>query len=313
MFESTNPILNAFTVDVEDYYQVSAFAKVVNPADWDHYQSRVVNNTHRLLKVLDTHQVRGTFFILGWVADRYPHLVRDIQKSGHEIGCHSFWHRLVYNMSPNEFREDLRQACRAIEEITGERITAYRAPSFSITRKSLWALEILADEGFRFDSSIFPIHHDLYGIPNAQRFPHPIQTASGMLWEFPASVFPIGKLNLPVAGGGYFRLYPVRFSHYFLRRINHSSRRPFVFYIHPWEIDPDQPRLPGPLSSRFRHRVNLARTERKLKWMLTRYRFGSLSSATSDDRSRSKETPELSPLPENRTLHNWKRSPRFIQ
>jgi len=270
-------ILNAFTVDVEDYYHVQSFADRIDPARWDDHESRVVANTHKVLRLLDDHQTRGTFFILGWVADRFPQLVRDIQHAGHEIGCHSYWHKLIYNMKPEDFRDDLRHARDLLQDITGEPVVAYRAPSFSITNGSLWALDILIEEGFQYDSSIFPIHHDNYGIPNAERFPHRIEKNGGGLWEFPPSVQRLLNLNVPIAGGGYFRLYPVRLSIRWLRRINRVHNQPFIFYVHPWELDPEQPRLPGSLKSRFRHYQNLRTTEPKLHRLLSAFRFGPMA------------------------------------
>lgn len=284
--------LNAFTVDVEDYYHVSSFAERISPRQWDQYESRVVANTHRILDILDQYQVRATFFVLGWVADRYPELVRDIQCSGHEIGCHSFWHRLIYGMTPEEFGEDLDQGQKVLEEITGEAVTAYRAPSFSITARSLWALEMLVEAGFQYDSSIFPIYHDRYGIPEAQRFPSVLQLNGGDLWEFPPSVHRICGVNVPVSGGGYFRLLPLGLSMRWLRQINRREQYPFMFYIHPWEIDPDQPRLPASRRSRFRHYTNLATTEHKLRRLLENFRFGSLT-----DVMRKLTVPTAQPLP----------------
>lgn len=283
-------MLNALTIDVEDYYHVQAFA--IDPRRWGDYESRVVANTHRVLRILEEHQVRGTFFILGWVADRFPQLVRDIQRSGHEIGCHSFWHRLIYQMTPEEFHEDLKRASAAIGEITGEPVTAFRAPTFSITEKSLWALDVLIEEGYQYDSSIFPIYHDNYGIPNAQRFPHKIEAEKGTLWEFPPSVHRFLSYNLPVSGGGYFRLYPVRLSIHWLRRINRRENQPFMFYFHPWELDPGQPRLPGSLRSRFRHYQNLRSTERKLHRLLRTFRFGPVSEALNRSSRPGDENPE---------------------
>lgn len=277
MLRHDHAILNAFTVDVEDYFQVQSFADRIAPRRWDEYESRVVLNTHKVLRLLDRHEVRGTFFILGWVADRFPQLVRDIHASGHEIGCHSFWHKLIYDMTPEAFREDLRQACEAIGTVTGEPVVSYRAPSFSITEKSLWALDILIEEGVRYDSSVFPIHHDTYGIPGAKRFPHPIGADGSRLWEFPPSVHRIGNLNIPIAGGGYFRLYPVWLSIRWLGHVNRHYQQPFVFYIHPWEVDPDQPRLSAGRKSRFRHYQNLRRTERKLEQLLAAFSLGRIS------------------------------------
>ncbi len=282
---SGEAIQNAFTVDVEDYFQVQAFAGTIDRKQWDQYPSRVVANTHAVLRLLDDAQTRGTFFILGWVAERFPQLVRDIRKSGHEIGSHSYWHRLIYEMTPDEFRDDVRRSTEVLSSITGERVTSFRAPCFSVTRSTLWALDILAEEGFLYDSSIFPIVHDKYGIPNAERFPHHIECSNGTLWEFPPSVVRIGKYNLPVAGGGYFRLYPARFSLACLGRVNRIARQPFMFYIHPWELDPDQPRLPGSWASRFRHYQNLGSTARKLRWLLKEFRFGTQSSALAEHQS----------------------------
>lgn len=273
-----NPaVVNAFTVDVEDYYHVSAFAEGIPHSRWHDYESRVVRNTHRLLKLLDTCGVNATFFILGWVADQHPQLVRDIRKEGHEIACHSYWHRLVYDLSPDEFREDLLRSTDAIRQVTGDPVTAYRAPSFSITSRSLWALEVLIEEGYEIDSSIFPIRHDRYGMPNYERFPHTIRGAGGSLIEFPASVHRLWNVNVPVAGGGYFRLYPIHLTLRWLGMINNCHDQPFVFYVHPWEVDPDQPKLAGSFRSRWRHYHNLGATESKLKRLLQEFRFGTLS------------------------------------
>lgn len=274
-------ILNAFTVDVEDYYHVSAFAQKIPRTQWDHFPSRVVATTHRLLEILERRSVRGTFFVLGWVARKYPELVRDIQRAGHEIGCHSFWHRLIYDLHPDEFRSDLRESRDQLEQITGEAVISHRAPSFSITEKSLWALNILAEEGFTVDSSIFPVRHDRYGLKRAERFVHRIETEHGNLWEFPPAVYRFGKWHLPVSGGGYFRLYPARFSTYCLLQSNRTHGRPFVFYVHPWEVDPDQPRVPVRATTRFRHYVNLAKTAQKLDVLLDRFAFGTLSESLS--------------------------------
>jgi polysaccharide deacetylase family protein (PEP-CTERM system associated) len=277
LMSESNRIVNAFTVDVEDYFHVQAFAGCVRPNQWDDYESRVVKNTHRILRHLDDHQVRGTFFILGWVAEKHPSLVREIQKSGHEIGCHSYQHRLIYEMTPEEFRDDLRQAGGVIEHITAEAVTAFRAPSFSITQQSLWALDILIEEGYRYDSGLFPIRHDTYGIPNAKRFPFHYAGSNGTLLEFPLSIRRIWKYSFPVAGGGYFRLYPIRLTLHCLRHINQYEKNPFVFYMHPWEIDPDQPRIKASRRSQFRHYQNLRSTESKLNRLLKSFRFGTLS------------------------------------
>ena len=221
--------------------------------------------------------MRATFFVLGWVADRYPQLVHEIHRLGHEIGSHSYWHRLIYDLSPEEFRDDLRRSRDVLENLIGAPVTAYRGPSFSITKRSLWALDILIEEGFCVDSSVFPIHHDRYGIPGAERCVHTLRTSAGQLWEFPPSVARFAGFNLPVSGGGYFRLYPYALTRHCLKRLNRARREAFMFYVHPWEIDPEQPRLGiGSRASRFRHYVNLSSTERKLDALLRSFRFGRL-------------------------------------
>jgi polysaccharide deacetylase family protein (PEP-CTERM system associated) len=271
------PIVNALTIDVEDYYHVTAFEGEISRHQWDRFPSRVVPNTQRLLDLLDRHQIRATFFVLGWIAHRFPALIRAIADAGHEIGCHGYWHRLIYHMTPEEFRHDLRQARDVLEEIVGDRVVAHRAPSWSITKRSLWALDILAEEGFRYDSSIFPIYHDRYGIPKANPFPHRVNGVAERLWEFPASVVRYWKMNVPVSGGGYFRVYPVSWTAHWLGLINQRYEQPFLFYIHPWELDPGQPRLAAGGWGRWRHYYNLAATGRKFDWLLGQFRFGCLS------------------------------------
>ena len=285
----TTPIVNVLSIDVEDYYQVTNFENQVERRQWDQYPSRVVSNTRRLLDMLDRHQLRATFFVLGWVGRRFPNLVREITRQGHEVGCHSYWHRLIYRQTPEEFREDLRLARDVLESASSTKITAYRAPSYSITRDSLWALEILKDEGFRYDSSIFPTFHPRYGIPEAKSYPHRLNNEHGSLWEFPPSVAQFMGWNIPVTGGGYFRLYPAKWTAHGFRHINRLGH-PGVFVIHPWEIDPDQPRLRefrtsgssfGFRISNFgfgswRHYLNLDSTEKKLDWFLKQAAFGTL-------------------------------------
>ncbi len=268
----TETITNYFTVDVEDYFQVSAFEKVIEPAQWDSYPCRVERNTDAILALCDRHDVRGTFFVTGWIAERYPGLVREIARRGHEVACHSYWHRKVYDLTPDAFRQDTVQAKKVLEDIIGRPVLGYRAPSYSITRRSLWALEILAELGFVYDSSIFPIYHDTYGMPDAPRFPYHL-TEYG-LWEYPLTTLSVANLRLPIAGGGYFRLFPYRFSAWALERINRREEQPFIFYLHPWEIDPDQPRMNGAgWKSRFRHYNNLSKTEARLQRLLKRFRF----------------------------------------
>lgn len=277
---------SAFTVDVEDYYHVSGFADNIRSADWDQMESRVERNTHRVLGILARHGVRGTFFVLGWVAEKYPALVREIAAAGHEIASHSHWHRLVYDLEPAEFRDDLRRSKRFLEDVTGRAIVGFRAASFSIVARSLWAIEILAEEGFEYDSSIFPVHHDRYGMPGAQRSPFPVRTPSGTLWEVPPSVFRMAGWNLPMAGGGYFRLYPRAMFERLARHIVDRDGRPLIFYVHPWEVDVDQPRLPGKALSRWRHYQNLASTESKLESLLDHFSFGTMHEVVADWRGR---------------------------
>jgi polysaccharide deacetylase family protein (PEP-CTERM system associated) len=271
------PLLNAFTVDVEDYYQVSAFERSIDRADWEKYDSRVEDNTRRLLDLLDLHGTKATFFVLGWIARRRPRLVREIHRRGHEVGSHGYWHRLIYEQSPEEFRGDLRLARDVLQDAVGGPILAYRAPSFSITKRSMWAYPILAEEGFAMDSSVFPIRHDRYGMPDARPEMHRIDTPSGTVWEFPMSIVRFLGMNLPVGGGGYFRLYPLRWTLRWLSKINSVHRRSFVCYVHPWELDPGQPRLrAGSRLSRARHYLNLNATEKKLGALLKAFRFGRL-------------------------------------
>lgn len=272
-------ITNAMTVDVEDYYHVSNFADVVRPEDWPSFTSRVEANTGKLLEIFAEHRVSATFFVLGWVAERHPGLVQAIQSDGHEVSCHGYSHRLVYECSPNEFRNDIRKAKKILEDLTGTPVVGYRAPSFSIVKSSLWALDILAEEGFRYDSSIFPVRHDRYGIPDADRFPHRWATRNGNgISEFPISTFRVCGVNIPVGGGGYFRLLPYPVTRWAIGRLNQFERRPAVLYIHPWELDAAQPRMPGPLVGRFRHYINLHKTEGKLRRLLDFFRFQSLRS-----------------------------------
>ena len=364
-------MLNALTIDLEDYFQVHAFSSVVRFEDWDNYESRIERNTHRLLEILKESSIghraerianeltppapdllpltsnlppealnflpqtsnlkpqtfaKATFFCLGWVAERYPNLIKEIQHRGHEIACHGYSHKLIYTQSRDEFREDVRKAKAILEDITGDEVVGYRAPSYSITNRSRWAFEVLMEEGFKYDSSIFPIHHDFYGFPRAPRFPFVISTngdcnfkfqisdfklkqtqssvssinstnpmnpnnpvtpnltacasrltSDGTLVEFPLSTVRIFGANLPVAGGGYFRLLPYSLIKKGLRRINDEEKQPFVFYIHPWELDPDQPRLNSvSFRSRFRHYVNLQKTESRFKKLLSDFNFCSI-------------------------------------
>lgn len=269
-------VLNAMTIDVEDYFHVSAFADVVSRKDWDTLDSRVVRNTERLLALFERKGVRATFFVLGWVAERFPGLVRRIHAAGHELASHSYDHGLVYDKQPEAFVADLRQARAAIAEACGAWVTGYRAPSYSITERSLWALDLLVAEGYTFDSSIYPIRHDRYGIPTWERHLHRIERGFGGLWELPGSTVHHFGTNLPMGGGGYFRLLPYAWTRHGIAHLNRQEGRPAIFYLHPWEIDPDQPRLGAGALSRFRHYTNLGRTEQRLEQLLEDFRFGAI-------------------------------------
>jgi polysaccharide deacetylase family protein (PEP-CTERM system associated) len=266
-------IVNGFSVDVEDYFHVEALSAVVRPGDWDGLDYRVERNTHRMLELLGDAGVRGTFFVLGWIARRSPGLVREIHGAGHEVACHGMTHQLVYGQSRETFRSETSEAKQCLEQAIGAPVTGYRAATYSVTSDSLWALEILEEQGFRYDSSIFPIRHDLYGIPDAPRFP--FRPGPGALLEVPITTVEWLGQRLPCGGGGYFRLLPYALFRAGLRRVNTRDRQPGVFYCHPWEIDPEQPRIAGlSVRSRFRHYTNLGRMAGKLQRLLRDFRWG---------------------------------------
>lgn len=271
----------AFTVDVEDYFHVSAFASRIRPEDWDHYECRVEQNTHRVLEIASRTGTTGTFFVLGWVAERYPQLVREIQAAGHEIGCHSMWHQLVYDLGPDKFRCDLIDSRNVLEDITGTPVVLYRSPSFSVTQRSQWALPILREEGFHTDSSIYPVRHDRYGIPHAPLEPYLIDTSAGRIREFPGMVCEVAGMRVPVGGGGYLRLLPWMVTRNLLHRIRRAGR-PLNVYIHPWEFDPQQPRVAASLRSRFRHYQNLSTTAVKIERLLSEFNMDTVSSVLDD-------------------------------
>jgi polysaccharide deacetylase family protein (PEP-CTERM system associated) len=230
-----------------------------------------------LLAIFERSSVKGTFFVLGWVAERYPQLVKDIAAGGHEIACHGFSHRLVYEQTPNEFHDETLRSKNLLEDITGSAVLGYRAASYSIVRTSLWALDILVELGFAYDSSIFPVRHDRYGIPNAERIPHRMSTPGGaFIVEWPLATATVLGCRLPVAGGGYFRLLPYWLSRWGLASINRRERQPFIFYLHPWEIDWAQPRVAASLLSRFRHYTNLGKCEERLERLLDDFEFGTV-------------------------------------
>jgi polysaccharide deacetylase family protein (PEP-CTERM system associated) len=267
--------LNAFSLDVEDYFQVSALASAVARCTWSERESRVERNTDVILEALAERGVRGTFFVLGWIAERHPGLVKRIAESGHEIASHGYSHKLIYSQTPAEFREETVQSKRLLEDLIGASVLGYRAASFSITRDSLWALDVLLDAGFLYDSSVFPIRHDRYGLPEAARDPGPIEAPSGRsLVEFPMSAASFFGVRVPVCGGGYFRIFPYWLTRMGLRQINRRHGQPFTFYLHPWEVDPGQPRVSGVgWLSRFRHYTNLHRCESRLRRLLSEFEF----------------------------------------
>jgi len=266
---------HALTVDVEDYFQVSAFANQIDIKDWPNWPLRVEQNTHTLLELFERKDVKATFFVLGWVAERCPELIRAIHKAGHEVASHGMTHQLVYNQKPETFREETFRSKQLIEDIIGEAVYGYRAASYSITPHSLWALETLIDAGFTYDSSIFPVHHDRYGMPGAPLNIHTAQTTNGKsLTEFPLTSAKFFNGRLPVAGGGYFRIYPYFFSKLMLKRAAAEIKQPFIFYLHPWEIDPEQPRVPNSSAlSRFRHYTNLSRCLPRLENLIGDFDF----------------------------------------
>ncbi|MCL4490494.1 MAG: DUF3473 domain-containing protein [Nitrospirae bacterium] len=281
-------MLNALTIDVEDYFHVAAFERHIRTEDWPRYPLRVVDNTLKILDILDEFSVKATFFVLAWVAERRPTLIREIRKRGHHIACHGYAHKLIYRIGPDSFRKDVRKAKMLLEDICGIEIRGYRAPSYSITRRSLWALDILIEEGFTYDSSIFPVVHDLYGIPDADRFPHEITRSSGVIKEFPMSTIQIRvskmQYRIPIAGGGYLRLFPAGLIWKAMNYINKSEKQPAVLYFHPWEIDPGQPRIQAGLKSKFRHYLNLDKTAGKIRRLLGNLHFGPMEEVLSHER-----------------------------
>ena len=278
----SEPVINAMSVDVEDYFHVSVFDGIVPRARWDLMESRVCANTDRLLEIFAEFDVRATFFVLGWVAEKYPDLVRRIAAGGHEVASHGYAHRLVYDQTRDAFRDDVRRAKRLLEDAGGCSVGGYRAPSYSVTPRSLWALDVLIEEGYRYDASIFPIRHDRYGIPVSPRHPYVVDRQGGALMEAPASTVRIGPLNLPIAGGGYFRILPYAWTRWGISRLNRVERQPAIFYMHPWEIDPDQPRLSAGWLGQFRHYRNLDKTEHRLRSLLKDFRFAPMRTLLAD-------------------------------
>lgn len=263
---------HCLTFDIEEHFQVSAFESPMRRRHWEQFESRVEVNTEKILGLLADNRVRATFFVLGWVAERHPSLVHRIAAGGHEVASHGYGHELITNQTPTAFREDIRKAKNILENLISKPVLGYRAPSFSITKDTMWATQILVEEGYGYDSSIFPILHDRYGVPSANPEVHELLTSSGLLWEVPPSTVKCMGVRLPVAGGGYFRLYPYAVLRALLKRLE-GNGFPLVMYLHPWEFDPSQPRMEGSLVSRMRHYLNLDKTECRLRALLQDFAF----------------------------------------
>lgn len=268
----TERITNAFTCDVEDYFQVSALAPHFPRENWDAIPCRVEHNVDRILELLDRHDAQGTFFTLGWIAERYPQMMRRIAAAGHEVASHGYSHERASLMTPEAFSADIRLAKAVLEDITGQEVSGYRAPSFSISADNLWAHDCIAEAGYVYSSSVYPVKHDHYGIPDAPRFPW--RLANGLL-EIPVSTIRAFGRNWPAGGGGFFRLLPYPVSRWQIARVNAADKQPAIFYFHPWEIDPEQPRVvEAGAKTRFRHYVNLERTAARLDRLLADFDWG---------------------------------------
>jgi polysaccharide deacetylase family protein (PEP-CTERM system associated) len=266
-------LLNILTVDVEDYYHVSAFEPYIHRAEWAYLPSRVEANIMKILDILENHKTKATFFVLGYIAEKIPALIKEIYNSGHEIACHGYAHKLAYTMTPKEFRADVRRARSIIEDSIGTGISGFRATSFSFIKSNLWCLDILIEEGFLYDSSIFPIYHDRYGIPNWQRFPHMILRNSGCIYELPPSTIRIFNNNIPIGGGAYLRLFPLSFICKGIRRINNTESKSAIIYIHPWEIDTGQPRIKVKRLTALRHYAGIRKFEAKIQKIIKEFEF----------------------------------------
>jgi polysaccharide deacetylase family protein (PEP-CTERM system associated) len=276
-------VKNALTFDIEEYFHAEVFSGVLRPEEWPSLTSRVARTTERILDLLDDAGTRATFFVLGWVGERQPTLVRAIAERGHEVACHGYGHRMIQHLTRQQFADDVARAKSVLEDATGTAVIGYRAPTFSVMRETLWSLEVLCETGFRYDSSIFPIVHDRYGIPAAPRFPHRLRTATDCrIVEFPLSTLTVLGHRLPVAGGGYFRLLPYGVTRWAIRRLNQREQQPAIVYLHPWDLDPDQPRLPIGRLARLRHTLNVAKTEAKLRRLLGDFEFAPASEILTD-------------------------------
>ncbi len=269
-------IVNAMSVDVEDYFQVSAFENHIDRSQWDSLPHRVVNNTNRILDLFAQNDTRATFFVLGWVAERYPQLVQRIITEGHELASHGYGHLRATQQSREQFKEDVTRAKYLLEDIAGTKVKGYRAPSYSINKSNLWVHDELLEAGYVYSSSVYPVKHDLYGIPDAPRFAY--QCNNGLL-EIPITTAQLLGKNFPAGGGGFFRLYPYSLSRWNIQQVNNRDKQVAIFYFHPWEIDPEQPRQEGiSLKSRFRHYLNLDKTENRLKRLLNDFQWQRMDS-----------------------------------
>lgn len=265
-------MINALTIDVEDYFQVSALAPYIRRSEWDLRECRVERNVERILAMLEEKQVKATFFTLGWIAERYPGLVRRIIHGGHELASHGYGHQRACDLTVNDFSADIQRAKKLLEDISGLEVKGYRAPSFSISEGNLWAFDCLERAGYLYSSSIYPIAHDHYGMPSAPRFVHRVRPG---LLELPATTIRFLDRNWPASGGGYFRLLPYAMSRWLMNKVNERDRQPVIFFFHPWEIDAEQPRIAGiDAKTRFRHYVNLRHTEGRLRRLMADFRWG---------------------------------------
>lgn len=280
----SHSITNAMSVDVEDYFQVSAFEKILPREVWSSLPVRVEFNTYKILQLFEQYNIMATFFVLGWVAERYPNLVRDIVKGNHELASHGYWHQRVHTLNPNEFRKDVLKSKQLLEDLSGIEVKGYRAPSYSINYRNQWAMNILEELGFVYSSSVYPIKHDIYGWPTAPRFMF-TSTPGGFI-EIPISTYKLGQKNIPCGGGGYFRLFPYQLSKYTIQQVNEKDKRACVFYFHPWEIDPNQPRQQHiNFKTRFRHYCNLSGMQNKLERLLRDFNWGTIDNVFLKSRS----------------------------
>lgn len=285
MSEIERPIINAMTVDVEDYFQVSAFEKHISRKDWASHPSRVEENTDRILTLFAAHNIKATFFTLGWLAERYPTMIGRIVEQGHEIASHGWDHQRATSQNKDEFREDIKRAKAMLEDVSGCVVKGYRAPSYSICATNLWALDVLADEGHRYSSSIVPIKHDHYGMPDSSRFA--FSAAGGRLLEIPVTTVPIFSRNINCGGGGWFRLFPYLFSKWALSKVNNDEKMPCNFYFHPWEIDPYQPKMDNiSFKTKFRHYLNLNKMHGRLECLLEDFKWGRMDEIFLNERSK---------------------------